>query len=249
MSWLLDLSAAPLEAARAARARLTDPDAPAGTRHLGGTRWVTPSRELVDQVTTACPDTAVENLGAQPELTAGGGAYHRDNQAVWRYVATGDPVPGAQDLTLATLYPDLEQVDDEPAVHVPDQLVASDEDLAWVRDVAAGPTERDTTAQAPSHSPTPGWSTVWTVPLAEWQARAHHPVGMLAPELHAEYMLDLHGLTSYLDMGYQTVRDYRGRGQLPEPQAYAGGSPLWARPVIDHWHHHWPRRRRSTKNE
>jgi hypothetical protein len=41
-------------------------------------------------------------------------------------------------------------------------------------------------------------------------------------------------------MPCQTIRDYYARNTLPAPKAHAGGSPLWARRVIDQWYHHRP---------
>lgn len=250
MSWLIDLWAASDEAGWwDARALLIDPDAPPGTRYVGGGRWITPSRELVDRVVAACPEALIADRGAETPITAGGGAYRRDEDGVWRYTATGEPVPDAADLTLRDRYPDLEIVGsgDRAVVLVPDALVRESDELAWVREVASGPTSRFDGEQARGGPPTPGWSDVWPVPRAEWDARAMEPLGILAPELQVDQMLDLHGIAGRCDMAYQTVRDYHARDVLPTPQAHAGGSPLWARPVIDQWRHQRPGRGRPRR--
>lgn len=242
MSWLIDLSSASDDAGWwHAQALLADPDAPAATRHVGGARWITPSGELVDQVVAACPQARVADRGAEAPMTAGGGAYRRDEHGVWRYAATGQPVPGAQDLTLRQLYPDLEIVGsgEQAVVLVPDALARECDDLAWIRDVAEGPTSQlDGQRAHRGEPPTPGGTDMWPVPRAAWDARAMQPLGLLAAELQAERMLDLSGVAARCAMAYQTVRDYHARNTLPTPQAHAGGSPLWARPIIDQWHRH-----------
>lgn len=58
---------------------------------------------------------------------------------------------------------------------------------------------------------------------------------MDARELLADRMLDINGLAKYLDILPTSVPAMMTRGQLPEPQIRIGKSPLWARPIIEHW--------------
>lgn len=119
------------------------------------------------------------------EITACGGRYAR-RDGVWVRTATGEPVPGASDMHLADLYPDLVIV--SGMVLVPDVLVREQEDLAWVPSVAAtdGPTDRYDRQRARTGRRTHGWARVWPVPIAEWDARNVDVLGVWAPELAQE---------------------------------------------------------------
>lgn len=60
-------------------------------------------------------------------------------------------------------------------------------------------------------------------------------VGMDAPELQVGAMLTTSDVAALAGVTPQTIVAYRRRGEVPEPQAVVGRSPLWARPVVDQW--------------
>lgn len=111
-------------------------------------------------------------------ITAADGHAYRDPAGVWRHSDTHEPIPGARDMTLSWLYPDLVIVGNK-TVLVPDQLVRESEDLAWVRSLTDGPTRSYDREHARGAPPTPGWSDVWPVPAAVWDARSREPLGIV----------------------------------------------------------------------
>ena len=60
-------------------------------------------------------------------------------------------------------------------------------------------------------------------------------VGMAAPELQAGAMLTTVDIARFAGVSPATIATYRRRGELPEPQAVLGRTPLWSRPVVHHW--------------
>lgn len=121
-------------------------------------------------------------IPADATASAGGGTYYRDAQGTWRYAATGNPVPGASDMTPSKLYNlRMIRVGEVRYVEVPRSLISRERAiLGWCRaylpqmpdDVADVVTPRD---------PDTGVAVV-RVP---WEAWATHDrvIGMLAPEL------------------------------------------------------------------
>lgn len=61
-------------------------------------------------------------------------------------------------------------------------------------------------------------------------------VGMGAPELHVRAMLTTADVATLIGVSRDTISAYRHRGDLPDPQAVVGRAPMWARPIIRHWH-------------
>jgi hypothetical protein len=116
-------------------------------------------------------------------ITAFVGRVYRDDDGVWRHCDTDQPVPGARDMTLRDVYPDLVIVGsrklDNQVVLVPDPLVRENADLAWVRDVANGPTRCYDHEQQRGFGATSGWSDVWPVPIAEWDRRDREALGIV----------------------------------------------------------------------
>jgi len=110
------------------------------------------------------------------QITAMRGRYYRDEASTWRHSETKHKVAGARDMTLDDLYPDLVIVTTNGSrlqwVLVPDVLVRDHADLAWVREVADGPTSRYDTDGGRTGTPTAGWTNVWPVPVLEWDLRA-----------------------------------------------------------------------------
>lgn len=73
------------------------------------------------------------------------------------------------------------------------------------------------------------------VDKALWSVCRARPLGVIAPELSPEMMFDLQGLAALLGYLPGTVRNMHSKGALPEPQRVLGRTPLWSRPVIEHW--------------
>lgn len=114
--------------------------------------------------------------------TAGDGRYTRGGDGVWRHADTGDPVVGAEDMTISSLYnlPVL-----GGSVIVPRSLAHNEPELAWclAYDSTDGTTLDRGRARGRRRDPNIP-DDAMRVPLAEWDARAREPIGMWAPELH-----------------------------------------------------------------
>jgi predicted DNA-binding transcriptional regulator AlpA len=65
-------------------------------------------------------------------------------------------------------------------------------------------------------------------------------VGMTAPELHALTMLTVTDIAKLANVSKSTIDSYRYRGYLPQPQMTRSRTPLWARPIVNHWLHGRP---------
>jgi len=168
-------------------------------------------------------------------VTAGGGHYTRTDDGTWTYTATGEPVPGARDLTLTDCYPHLRV--QGGYVQVPARLVAADyESLGWVLDHLTAPQnagrrarlETDAAHVREDNEPI-------LVPVAEWDTRAREPLGVLAPELAPGRLLTIEQVAELAGLRRETIDRYRVRAVMPEPVATVAGSPVWSRPVIDWW--------------
>jgi predicted DNA-binding transcriptional regulator AlpA len=131
--------------------------------------------------------------------------YARGHDAVWRY-DWGEPVPGAQDLTLG-LARRLALVDAPPATPLEDAgVVRLLESFGLSEPWMADPGDPDTAV-----------------------------LGLLAPELTASAMLTVADVGQLAGVSKATIDSYRYRGYLPEPQFVKVRTPLWTRPVIRHW--------------
>jgi hypothetical protein len=73
-------------------------------------------------------------------------------------------------------------------------------------------------------------------------------VEMAAPELLVHQMLDTDDVAAYAGIERRSVSRELSRGRLPLPQARVGKSPLWARPIIEHWHANRPGRGAHLRN-
>lgn len=134
----------------------------------------------------------------------------------WHY-HWGEPVPGAQDLTLA----DLMLVDED---------VDCADTLGTFRDL----TQAERRWLSGDHG------AINEVLLCQ-NANGRRPhagdliIGLLAPELHVQLMLTVGDLATAANVSKATIDSYRYRGYLPNPQVTQGRTPLWARPVISRW--------------
>lgn len=160
------------------------------------------------------------------ELVAGGGNYVRSH-GTWRYAATGEPVPGASDLTLAARYAASPRVNWLGREHV---LLDRDwldgpharRELAWCEAIAVEVTG------------TPPFTRA--VPAAELDARGDVVVSLSAPELHPADLLTASAIARLVGVTRTTVNAYHSRGQMPPPVTMLNQRlPLWTRPIIDHW--------------
>ena len=148
--------------------------------------------------------------------------YVRGADGCWRYV-WGGIVPGATDDRLDRRY--LYGRRPGSFVHVPEERT-SRPDLEWVS----------------AHAVDTGWARgrdglVRTMILSRqcWDDHARVPLGVLAPELLAQRVLDLRAFADRCSLRPATVNSYRSRGLLPEPQMVIAGTPLWSEPVVGHW--------------
>lgn len=163
--------------------------------------------------------------GRRAVATDGPGEYwpYVDDGGVWVY-EWGGRVPGARALLLGDLYefPVAERARGLVML-VPLVLVESVAELGWC---AAwwDPRQRGGTADL-----------VLEVPASAWESRADEVVGMWAPELMADRMLDSEAVAKMAKMRARTVANYLARGRMPAPTIRLGGSPLWCRPVIMRW--------------
>jgi len=167
-------------------------------------------------------------------LTACNGTYERHPDG-WRY-AWGDPVPGAEDMTISTLYNLPVERDGAGAgyVVVPASLARNEPELAWCLDASIGPA-RDRGLER-GHGRDPNIpADAMLVPLAEWDERAKEPIGVWAPELHPDRLLDTRAVAARAGVSADTIRSYLSRGTIPGPQGHLMGSPWWTAPVIDRW--------------
>ena len=196
-----------------------------------------PSPSRSKKVTAASPwdddwATAGDRPDDIPALRQPPG-YYRDHRGRWRYVATGERVPGAGDITLARLYGSPRR--GSPYMEVPAALARSEEELLWCQDIGA----EMGFAAVPRANGRRGRRdrsiSVLLVPRADWQQRARVSLGMTAPELAPDRLLDLEAVARATGVERATMRAYIARGQGPEPVAHLGGSPMFTRPVVRHW--------------
>ncbi len=136
------------------------------------------------------------------------GVYERTSDGQWLY-PWGDPVPGAQDLTVG----DVLRLG----------LVHDGSDTS--RDVLADGLRGDALIDLVEDDDV-DWDT---------HESFDRVVGLDAPELHVRAMLTIADIAEMIDVAPDTVAAYRYRGYLPEPQAVIGRTPVWARPIIRHW--------------
>jgi hypothetical protein len=161
-----------------------------------------------DVVRVTARDAEVVADSLQIHVPAG---YIRDLNGVWRY-SWSARVPRAVDLTPARL---VQARHHDNVVAVP----------VWA---LRGPLE-----PLSDHAALLGeWGYI---DLALWAACRSRPLGVIAPELAPEMMLDLQSLSALLGYLPGTVRNMHSRGSLPPPQRVLGRTPLWARPVVERW--------------
>lgn len=145
--------------------------------------------------------------------------YRRDPRGTWRYRDGGRAVPGARDITLATLYRFARDADGN--VVVPTPVVRRRAELAWCAQVGTVRVR--------------GNEAVVVVPAADWDARARIPLGLAAPELCADRLLDIDAVARLAGVARQTITTYLARNTMPAPVARLGRSPVWSAPIVEQW--------------
>jgi hypothetical protein len=137
--------------------------------------------------------------------------YERDRNGTWRYVWR-ERVPRAMDLTPARL---VQARRHGEVVAVP----------AWTLARELEPLSSDAVIE--------GAFAFMDATL--WGVVANRSIGILAPELQAERMLDLNAVAAVVRCRPATARSMHARSQLPPAQHRINRTPLWSYPVIQHW--------------
>lgn len=161
-------------------------------------------------------------------LAARRGNYLRHDDGTWRYALSGEPVPGARDVTLAERYSAAPRVRLASDTYLlVDRAWIVRPELAWCSGEARDDLPLDL---APDDS---------AVPLDAFTARGSVVVDIHAPELHLDDMLTIADVARATGVQPLTIRAYRSRDQMPAPAALLGEAPrftpLWPRPIIRHW--------------
>ena len=163
-----------------------------------------------------------------PEMVVPNG-YRRDRRGTWRYVAGGRSVPGARDVTVATLH--IWGRQRHPlVVCIPVVEARRHVELEWVLDHWDPSGERTVRMGTPRRH-----VQVIEVPRREWETYASIPLGVDAPELLAHKMLTTLYVARLAGVSDKTITAYLARRQMPAPQLLAGRTPLWSRPIIEQW--------------
>ena len=156
-----------------------------------------------------------------PEVDAPPG-YLRSADGSWRY-EHGGYVPGAVDDCIARRY-GFARIKGG-VVLVPHELLRQP-DLEWVTLHADGESTQQTTH---------GTIRVAVVPRCCWDDHARVPLGIVAPELQANRMLDLSSIAHRSGTARSTINAYRSRGRRPKPQVIVAGTPLWSEAIVRRW--------------
>jgi hypothetical protein len=139
-----------------------------------------------------------------PLLRCCNDTYARGDDGVWRYT-WGEPVPGAQDLTLG-LARQLGLVESGTTSLVDEDVTRLLESYGLEQPLVPEPSQPESAV-----------------------------LGLIAPELTASALLTVADVGMLAGVSKATIDSYRYRGYLPEPQFVKVRTPLWTRPVIRHW--------------
>jgi predicted DNA-binding transcriptional regulator AlpA len=169
------------------------------------------------------------------------GNYLRDGNGSWRYAASGVPVPGARDLTLADEVPALRVPDRSPnptAVWVPRPRALTHPRMKQLLPVVPGGYG---SFQLPHEVSGLPWGTraVIILPIEFWDEHEHDVVGMAAPELHATSLLTVESAAEATGLTPEGLMEYVRRGTFPQPPLRVGRTPAWPVPIVEHWLAGW----------
>jgi predicted DNA-binding transcriptional regulator AlpA len=166
-------------------------------------------------------DADVDAAPGEPVVRDGSGTYERGPDGVWRRRASGTVVAGAVDVRLGDLY-DPPVVDVAGSAHrrVP---------RAWARRLPDHPL-----AWVFAHTEVGSRGPI-DVPVPVWDERAAAVVGLVAPELHPVNLIGVETAAALSGVDASTIRAYVSRRRFPAPTTRVGGSPAWARAVVEDW--------------
>ena len=76
-----------------------------------------------------------------------------------------------------------------------------------------------------------------TLAFPRWRTVLTAVVGLIAPELSGDQLINATELAQIGGVAPSTLRAYlsRGESEVPSPQAVVGGRAMWARPVAEEW--------------
>lgn len=171
------------------------------------------------------PVRAASSIHQQPEPASAPvpAGYRRDRIGRWRRTTGAAFVPGARDITLATVVPHTRG---RGVVYVPTAV-------GRVWPVVADLLVRYPVAIA-------GAAPCFEVDEADWDAGlAATVVGVAAPELAIGFLLDTTAVAAVLNVAPRTVSSYRARNRLPAPAGHLCGGPVWTLPAILAHRLHW----------
>jgi hypothetical protein len=148
--------------------------------------------------------------------------YQRDPDGRWRYRDDGTYVPGARDLTLASLW---RFVIDGEHVLVRTSAILADPTLSWCRSWSDG------TTYVPGRRGRHGYEAL-KVDRDEWELRRNEVIGVIAPELALNRLIGVRDVARIMGVEESTVRAYLTRGYLPASALREPLGPAWSLPVI-----------------
>ena len=163
------------------------------------------------------------------------GVYVRDADGTWRYGATGLPVPGATDVTLADRVPAVVVGSStHGAVWVSRSLALTDvrmRELLGQLDAPAGSFPLPHPVDGlPADTP-----SVMILPVEFWNNHAGEVVDINAPELHPSAVLVIEDTARAVGLTPESLMEYVRRGVFPQPPVRLGRTPAWPRPVVQQW--------------
>lgn len=136
--------------------------------------------------------------------------YRRDRNGVWRY-EWGVRVPSARDVTFERLVPARRRAD----------VVA-----------LRATTILDPVREHLDHTSLRGWVFAHA---SLWDAVRARPLGLDAPELTLDQLVDTSAAAALARTSASTIRALVSRELFPPPQRRVGRTPLWSIPVLEHW--------------
>jgi hypothetical protein len=143
--------------------------------------------------------------------------YRRDAVGRWRYVLTGGYVPAARDIRVVDVIPNV-RVDGHQLLHA--TAVRVYPALAFL-------------LQYPIR--VRGATPMLEVPVDEWEELRTTVLGVTAPELAPEQLLDTTAVALLCRVSQRTISAYLARGRFVEPVARIGTNPVWSLPVVLQW--------------
>lgn len=168
-------------------------------------------------------------------ITSGEGRYIRDEAGVWRYADSGEPVPGAEDMTITNRY-NLPVYGDD--VIVPRSLALNEPDLAWClewNEVSAVTRYDYGRRRGMGRDPNIPDDAI-CVPLAEWDRRASEVLGMWCRGTADQVLLTARQIAELLGVGPRTVYGWIERREDFPAEVIPSPAARWDREEVLAWH-------------